>query len=147
MPPRDHQTSEYSRLIRSVTDVTDDTTTLGAITNMNRAHLTIAAVSLAAAIPLTRAHAETLIPRSMADKGQYYLLESKREGDIIRTLHKRIGVDSVGWTKCEINCKTRLMREIGYSEVGPKAIKSNPTKWFELVSGSSKSDLVNFVCK
>lgn len=134
-------------MIRSVADVTDDTFTAGAITNMNRAHLTIAAVSLAAAIPLSPAHAETLIPRSMVEKGKYYLLESKREGDIVKTLHKRVGVDSVGWTKCEINCKTRLMREIGYSEEGPKAIKSNPTKWFELVAGSSKSDLVNFVCK
>jgi hypothetical protein len=91
--------------------------------------------------------AETLIPRSVpGDKGQYFLVEAKKSGDIITTLHKRVGVDSVGWTKCEINCKARLIRDIGYSEDGPKTIKANPTKWYELVEGSSKSDLFNFVC-
>lgn len=65
---------------------------------------------------------------------------------MIKTLHKRVGVDSVGWTRCEINCKSMRMRELGYSEKGPDAIKPKPTKWFELVQGSSKSDLVNFVC-
>jgi hypothetical protein len=39
------------------------------------------------------------------------------------------------------------MREIGYSEESPAAIKGNPTKWFDLVPGSSKSDLANFVCR
>lgn len=107
-----------------------------------------AIIPLAAMSAVTAsAAAETMIPRSVpGDKGQYFLLDAKKTGDIITTLHKRIGVDSVGWTKCEINCQTRLMREIGYSEEGPKAIKSNPTKWFELIDGSSKSDLVNFVC-
>jgi hypothetical protein len=94
------------------------------------------------------ASGETLIPRSVVgDKGRYYLLQAKRSGDIIETLHKRVGVDSVGWTRCEINCRTRLMREIGYSEIAPDAIKVSPTKWFSLVEGSSKTDLVNFVCK
>ncbi len=39
------------------------------------------------------------------------------------------------------------MRDIGYSEDSPKAIKVNPMKWYDLVQGSSKSDLFNFVCK
>lgn len=99
------------------------------------------------AISASVTSAETLIPRSVpGDKGQYFLIEAKKSGDIISTLHKRVGVDSVGWTKCEINCKARLIRDIGYSEEGPKAIKSDPTKWYDLVEGSSKSDLFNFVC-
>jgi hypothetical protein len=93
------------------------------------------------------AQQETQIPRSMADKGRYYLIEAKRSGDIIKALHKRVGVDTVGYTKTEINCKTMLMREIGYSEVSAASISENPTKWFELFPGSSKSDLANFVCK
>ena len=40
-----------------------------------------------------------------------------------------------------------LMRELGYSEQSSSAIKEYPTKWFELVPGSSKSDLANFVCR
>jgi hypothetical protein len=94
------------------------------------------------------AQAETPIPRSVAgDKGKYFLLESKRDGSIMRALHKRVGVDSIGYTKTETNCATMQMRELGYSEESPSAIKENPTKWFELVPGSSKSDLANFVCK
>jgi hypothetical protein len=39
------------------------------------------------------------------------------------------------------------MRELGVSEYSASAIRFQPTKWFELVPGSSKSDLANFVCK
>ena len=94
------------------------------------------------------ARQETPIPRSVAgDKGKYYLLEAKRTGDVVRALNKRVGVDSIGYTRTEINCKNMLMREIGYSEESPAKINESPTKWFELVPGSSKSDLANFVCK
>lgn len=94
------------------------------------------------------AQPEVPIPRSMAgDKGKYFLLEKKKTGSIVRALHKRVGVDSVGYTLTETNCKTMLMRELGYSEESPAAIKEKPTKWFELVPGSSKSDLANFVCQ
>jgi hypothetical protein len=91
---------------------------------------------------------EIKIPRSMAgDAGSYFLLESTRRGDIVYALHKRVGRDFTGYTRTETNCSTMLMREIGYSETSPHNIKSNPTKWFELVPGSSKSDLANFVCR
>lgn len=102
-------------------------------------------LSLAAA---TAVCAETLIPRSApGDKGRYYLLEAKRTGDIVKALHKRVGVDSVGFTRTETNCKTMKMRELGYGEGSPSAIEIAPTGWFELVPGSSKSDLAAFVCK
>lgn len=101
----------------------------------------------AAALPAS-AQQETPIPRSVAgDKGKYYLLEAKRVGDVVKALNKRVGVDSVGYSRTETNCKSMLMREMGYSEVSPAKITQNPTKWFELVPGSSKSDLANFVCK
>jgi len=92
--------------------------------------------------------AEVPIPRSTAgDKGRYFLLESKKSGNIVRALHKRVGVDSVGYTRTETNCKTMQMRELGYSEEWPAAIKEKPTEWFGLVPGSSKSDLAKFICK
>lgn len=91
---------------------------------------------------------EIPIPRSIAgDKGKYFLLEKKKNGSIVRALHKRVGVDSVGYTLTETNCTTMLMRELGYSGQSPSTIKENPTKWFELMPGSSKSDLANFVCQ
>ena len=92
------------------------------------------------------AQSEIPIPRSVAgDKGKYFLLDKKKSGSIVRVLHKRVGVDSVGFTLTETNCSTMQMRELGYSEESPASIKENPSKWFELVPGSSKSDLANFV--
>ena len=62
------------------------------------------------------AQSEIPIPRSVAgDKGKYFLLEKKKNGNIIRALHKRVGVDSVGYTLTETNCATMQMRELGYS--------------------------------
>lgn len=92
--------------------------------------------------------AETVIPRSVAgDKGKYYLLDSKKKGNIVIAIHKRVGIDSVGYTKTETNCASMQMRELGYSEESVAAIKESPTKWFDLVEGSSKSDVANFVCR
>jgi hypothetical protein len=108
----------------------------------------VSCVICAASVSRVIAQQELPIPRSVAgDKGKYYLLESKRQGDIVKALHKRVGVDSVGYTKTETNCRNMLMRETGYSEESPAKIVESPTKWFELVPGSSKSDLANFVCK
>jgi hypothetical protein len=89
------------------------------------------------------------IPKTMAgDKGSYFLLESKRNGEVTETLHKRIGPDGVtGFTRTEIDCRTMKFRELGYSETSPADIQTRPLNWAELVPGSSKSDLVNFVCK
>jgi hypothetical protein len=84
----------------------------------------------------------------VGDKGKYYLLEAKRTGDIVKAVHKRVGPDGVvGYTRTEVNCKSMLMREIGYSEDSVAKITVRPTEWFELVPGSSKSDLANSVCK
>ena len=105
-------------------------------------------VIMSASMVVIAAPAEIPIPRSAAgDKGRYFLLESKKSGNIVRALHKRVGVDSVGYTRTETNCKTMQMRELGYSEESPAAIKEKPTEWFFLVPGSSKSDLAKFVCK
>jgi len=89
-----------------------------------------------------------LIPRSAeGDKGKYYLLDKKQSGAIIETLHKRIGIDSVGYTRMKINCETAQVQEIGYSETSADDIVPNPTKWYDLVANSSKYDLYTFVCK
>ncbi|MBV5329974.1 MAG: hypothetical protein JZU65_20505 [Chlorobium sp.] len=94
------------------------------------------------------AQSEIRVPRSVAgDKGKYYILEQKKIGDTVRVLNKRVGVDSIGYTLTETNCTTMQMRELGYSEKSSSDIKENPTKWFDLVPGSSKSDIANFVCR
>jgi len=92
---------------------------------------------------------EVFIPRSIkGDKGKYYLLEVIQNGHIYKTLHKRIGPDYVDYTRCEIDSKNKLIRDMGYGEGSVSNIKSHtPTKWYSLVKGSSKSDLVNYVLK
>lgn len=116
--------------------------------NAKTGRLVVATLVVGACFTTLSNAEETLIPRSMAgDKGKYYLLESRRTGDVVKAVHKRVGVDSVGFTKTEINCATMKIRVIGYSEESATAIKDNPTAWFDLVPGSSKSDLAHFVCK
>jgi hypothetical protein len=97
----------------------------------------------------TAGEVDRLIPRSMpGDKGRYYLLEKRNTGATLQVVHKRVGVESVDFSRTEINCKTRQYRELGYSSESVTAIKPVPgAKWTELVQGSSKSDLVAFVCK
>ena len=113
-------------------------------------HLAICAIvaALCATSSLAGPQDGTPILRSVpGDKGKYFLLEASRKGDVVYALSKRIGVEYTTYTRTETNCKTRLMREIGSSDVSPQQIKNNPTKWFDLVQGSSKSDLAHFVCK
>lgn len=90
---------------------------------------------------------EIRIPRtSPGDKGKYFLIEAKNDNGIYTTLHKRIGLESIGYSKTEIDCKSMHYRDIGYSEVSVDRIEDKPGNWTELVDGSSKSDLVRFVC-
>ena len=92
--------------------------------------------------------AEVPIPRSMpGDKGKYSLISKKKTGNVIQVVHKRVGVSTIDYTLTEVNCKTGLMRVLGESDESPNSIRKKPTKWFELVPGSSKSDLARFVCK
>lgn len=105
-------------------------------------------LALLAFVALPASATEVPIPRSMAgDKGKYFLLEAIPDGAVIKTLHKRVGPSGTGFTRTEVNCKTMRMRDMGYSEDSVAAMKIAPGKWYELVAGSSKSDLANFVCK
>jgi len=82
------------------------------------------------------------------DKGKDYLIAAERDGDVIRALHKREGVFDIGFTLTESNCSTMKMRELGDKDGSPEGMStSDPTKWFDLVSGSSKSDLWRFLCQ
>jgi hypothetical protein len=111
---------------------------------MHIQRLTLAALF---ALPMIAFATEVEIPRSVpGDKGRYHLLETKRSGAIITTLHKRVGPSGTSHTKTEINCETRKMRVVGEAEEDAKKMGGSPTKWFDLVEGSSKSDLFRFVC-
>lgn len=115
---------------------------------MKNSYKMIALLLYIAPLAAYSANAETPIPRSMAgDKGKYYLLEKQRKGNTVTVIHKRVGVSEVGYTKTEVNCSTMMVRDLGYSEESPTSIRGNPSKWFDLVAGSSKSDVAIFACK
>lgn len=95
-----------------------------------------------------KAASEQKIERSSADKGKYFLLKKNSSGEnAFKVITKRIGVDSIGYTSMLINCKTKKIKVLGYSEESYESIKENTKEnWFDIVPGSSKYDTVNFVC-
>jgi hypothetical protein len=111
--------------------------------------LSLLATILAFCVSATAGEADRLIPRSMpGDKGRYYLLEKRSTGPTLQVVHKRVGVESVDFSRTEVNCKTKQYRELGYSSESVAAIKPVlGAKWTQLIQGSSKSDLAAFVCQ
>ncbi|WP_156520087.1 SH3 domain-containing protein [Pseudoalteromonas sp. MQS005] len=90
-----------------------------------------------------------LIPRTMSDKAIYYLLKVSKKEKTIVTIHKRVSSRSIGYSKTEINCKDSTYRSLGYTETNPEyffSSKDKPRNWTKIINGSSKSDLVKFIC-
>lgn len=99
------------------------------------------------------ASSEKLIPRSTAERCKYYFLKSESVNGLLKITHKQVCsknefYSGVGYSLTLINCKKRLYKSLGYGDDSLSNInlykKSN---WTRLVQGSSKSDLINFVCE
>jgi hypothetical protein len=95
---------------------------------------------------------------SSSDKGAYYIVESKSlENNKFYVLSSRVGKNKAytDFTKLNINCGSMKYFELAHSEADgfhEKPTKkfndwSKRSKWTSLVNGSSKSDLVHFICK
>ena len=95
---------------------------------------------------------------SSADKGAYYIIESKPfEGKKFYVLTSRVGKNKAytDFTKLEIDCASMKYFELagssvdGFQKKPTKKLNdwSENSKWVSLISGSSKSDLVHFICK
>jgi len=95
---------------------------------------------------------------SAGDKGAYYIIESKPLKDnVLYVLTSRVGKNQAytDFTKLNIDCKSMKYFELagssvdGFQEKPTKKFNdwSKNSKWVSLVNGSSKSDLVHFVCK
>jgi hypothetical protein len=91
----------------------------------------------------------TLIPRSGDDRAKYYLISKKDSSNgLIETIHSRVSKQSTGYTKTLINCADLTYKVLGYSDVSIAELASSSSNPFtDIVSGSSKSDLVLFVCR
>lgn len=91
------------------------------------------------------------------DSGTYYVLSRERiEGGLIKVLTSRVGKNNeyTDFTELNINCDSKQYFDLaGSSEDGAKESPtaelkdwSSNSKWVDLVAGSSKDDLVRFVC-
>lgn len=93
---------------------------------------------------------------SSSDSGNYFIVTSVKGNDgILTVLSSRIGKGNAytDFTKLNVNCASNQYFELGgNSEDGAKKSPSKPfkdwpnAKWTSLVPGSSKSDLVHYVC-
>lgn len=96
---------------------------------------------------------QKLIPRSHPEKCKYYLIKSEVKNGILRVTHEQVCpknefYSGIGFSLMDIDCKRRKYKEVGYGDDYISNINLYPSaKWITLVEGSSRSDLVNFVCK
>lgn len=92
--------------------------------------------------------AEELIPRSMAEKAKYYLISVEKDGEYLKTLHRRTSSWGTGYSVTRIDCDNKRYMDLGYGDGSESNIKMyDDIRWTEPVQGSSKSDLLNYVCK
>ena len=95
---------------------------------------------------------------SSDDKGAYYIVESKPlENNKFYVLTSRVGKNKAytDFTKLNIDCASKKYFELagssadGFHEKPTKKFNdwSKRSKWTSLVSGSSQSYLVHFICK
>lgn len=118
-------------------------------------------LSLIASLGYGKAFANNIEYRapSSGDKGSYSIIKHESLGDgKYSVLTNRIGKNDeyTDFTKITIDCSTYKYLEVaagyedGAQDTPNEELKPLPKvfqKWTELVTGSSKSDLVNFVCK
>lgn len=87
------------------------------------------------------------IPRSMNEKANYYLIKREPDDGYVKTLHSRISSSSHGYSVTRIDCSSNRYQDLGYGDDHKNNIKMyEHVQWTEVVSGSSKADLVSFVC-
>jgi hypothetical protein len=92
--------------------------------------------------------AEELIPRSMPEKAKYYLIAVEKDGEHLRSVHRRTSSWGTGYSVTRIDCVNRRYMDLGYGDDSRSNIKMyDTTQWTAPINGSSKSDLINFVCK
>lgn len=114
----------------------------------------VAIVSLI--FPLACFGADLYRAPSAGDSGTYYILKQEAIGaGIFKVLSNRIGKGAAytDFTELNVNCKSKQFFELAGGEADgkqmtpPSALSPRKnSKWASLVPGSSKSDLVNFVC-
>lgn len=114
------------------------------------------AATLSLFIPLACSGAELYRAPSAGDSGEYYILKQETIDDgMFKVLSNRIGKGAAytDFTELKVDCKSRQYFELTGGEADGKQMTPPSTltarknsKWVSLVPGSSKSDLVTFIC-
>lgn len=113
----------------------------------------IAVATLAMSNQLYAQQNEKLIPQSNPDGCKYYLAKSERTGALLKVTHKQVCqkneyYSGVSYTVMKVDCKRRKFAEVGYGDDSIQNIQPvSPIEWSGVIAGSSRSDLVNYVCK
>lgn len=95
-----------------------------------------------------------LYPVYEADSKATYYIDTNsivlNEEGLVTLISKRIGPDVTSYTLIKIDCINKKYIELGYSEESEQEISlyegKQPTYWSELMDGSSKFHLVQYVC-
>lgn len=111
--------------------------------------ISIKSVGILSLFLLSNAYAKEIeLPKHSGDKGSYYLIDVQKKGTTFTVLHKRVGVYDTTYSKTEINCLNKQFKSLGESETSFEDMTYyKNSNWTEIVSGSSKSYLVDYVCK
>jgi hypothetical protein len=87
------------------------------------------------------------MPDRPGERAAYYLLSVEPDGEYLRSIHKRVGATGVGYSVTQIDCKRQRYKDLGYGDNAVSEITLyDNARWTELVEGSSKWSLVQFVC-
>lgn len=92
---------------------------------------------------------EQIVRSTSGDKGRYFLVFIDGGKGRFEVISKRYGVNEIGYSKVEINCSNRVYRDLSYTTQGVEYFdnsRDSPGNWTQLIEGSSKSDLVRYVC-
>ena len=91
------------------------------------------------------------------DNGKYYIIEHKKLDDgLIDVLSSRVGKNNAYTDFTILNAHRKSLKYLELGGTSAEGLRDAPTKtlrpwsnakWTSLVSGSSKSDLVQYVCK
>lgn len=108
----------------------------------------IAVISILATLSYAKS-SEVEVPRTaLKDQFKYYILSDTKQATVHQVSLKRLSYDTILYIKVEINCPSRMIREMGYNVNSLKAISTNkPSQWYQPTIGSAQADIITFVCR
>lgn len=80
------------------------------------------------------------------DKGDYFVVNQSSNGVLYRAVSKRVGPSGTSYTRVEVNCRNKSYKVLGEGMSMSTINNAADPKMTRAIQGSSKYDLVNFIC-